>query len=112
MKIGVVFPQNEFGNDPGAIRDYAQTAESLGFSHILAYDHILGAHPNREGGWQGVYTYEDPFHEPFVLFSYMAAVTEKVEFVTGILILPQRFKRSLSRTNIPAYRDSSMNPSV
>ncbi len=90
MKIGVVFPQTEFGSDPSAIRDYAQTAESLGYNHVLAYDHILGANPNRPGGWHGPYTYKNPFHEPFVLYSFMAAVTQKLEFVTGILILPQR----------------------
>jgi probable F420-dependent oxidoreductase len=90
VKIGVVFPQTEFGNDPAAVRDYAQTAEALGFTHILAYDHVLGANPKRPGGWQGPYTHENPFHEPFVLFSYMAGVTEHIEFVTGIIILPQR----------------------
>ena len=90
MNIGVVYPQTEFSNDPSAIRDYAQTAESLGFTHILAYDHILGANPQRPGGWQGPYTYQDPFHEPFVLYSFMAGVTEQIAFVTGILILPQR----------------------
>ena len=90
MRIGVVFPQTEFGNDSGAIKAYAQTAESLGFTHILAYDHVLGANPDRPGGWKGPYTHESAFHEPFVLYSYMAALTEKIEFVTGILILPQR----------------------
>ena len=90
MNIGVVFPQTEFGNDPKAIRDYAQTAESLGYSHILAYDHVLGANADRARPLQGPYTYQDPFHEVFVLFSFMAAVTSRVEFTTGILILPQR----------------------
>ena len=90
MNIGVVFPQTEIGNDPAAIRDYAHTAESLGFTHILAYDHVLGANPQRPGGWSGVYTDQDAFYEPFVLFSFMAGVTERIEFVTGILILPQR----------------------
>jgi probable F420-dependent oxidoreductase len=90
MKIGLVFPQTEYGSDPVAIRDYAQTAESLGFSHILTYDHVLGANPNRPGGWRGIYSHKDRFHDPFVLFSYMAAVTRTLEFVTGILILPQR----------------------
>ena len=90
MKIGVVFPQIEFGNDTAAIRDYAQTAEALGYTHILAYDHILGANPDRPEPWQGPYTYKDPFHEPFLLFSYMAALTHTIRFVTGILILPQR----------------------
>jgi probable F420-dependent oxidoreductase len=90
VKIGVVFPQTEFGNDPIAIRDYAQTAEALGFDHVLAYDHVLGANPDRLGGWSGRYTYQDAFQEPLVLFGYMAAVTTQIEFITGILILPQR----------------------
>jgi probable F420-dependent oxidoreductase len=90
MNIGIVFPQTEFSPDPAAIRDYAQTAEALGFSHILAYDHVLGANPDRPGGWRGPYTYRDPFYEPFVLYSFMAAVTQSIGFVTGVIILPQR----------------------
>lgn len=90
MKIGVVFPQIEFSGDAAAVRDYAQTAEALGYHHILAYDHVLGANPDRPEGWRGPYTYEDPFYEPFVLFSFMAAATERIAFATGILILPQR----------------------
>lgn len=90
MKIGVVYPQTEYGNDPAAIRDYAQTAEGLGYTHVLAYDHVLGANPDRPGGWSGPYTHRTPFQEPFVLFAYMAAVTTTLEFATGIIILPQR----------------------
>jgi probable F420-dependent oxidoreductase len=90
MKYGVVYPQTEFPSDPGAIKDFAQTAEDLGYNHILAYDHVLGANPNREGGWSGPYTYRDPFQEPLILFSYLAGLTRKLEFVTGIIILPQR----------------------
>ena len=77
-------------DDPAAIRDYAQTAEALGYSHILAYDHVLGANPDRPGGWHGPYNCHDSFFEPFVLFSYMAGVTEAMEFVSGVFILPQR----------------------
>jgi probable F420-dependent oxidoreductase len=90
MKIGVVFPQTEIGSDPAAIRDYAQMAEGLGFTHILAYDHVLGANPDRPEGFTGPYIYQTPFHEVFVLFSYLAGLTQRLEFVTGILILPQR----------------------
>ncbi len=90
MKLGLVFPQTEFGDDPAAIRDYAQTAEALGFSHIVAYDHVLGANPNRPGGWKGPYTHESAFHEPFGLFSFMAAHTTTIQFVPGVIILPQR----------------------
>ena len=90
MNIGVVFPQVEIGQDPGAIRDYAQAVEAMGYTHILAFDHVLGANPERPGGWKGPYTYRHPFHEPFVLFGFLAGVTRRVELVTGILILPQR----------------------
>jgi probable F420-dependent oxidoreductase len=90
MKIGVIFPQIEFPPDPVAIRDYAQAVEGLGYSHLHAYDHVLGANPERPGGWTGPYTFVHPFFEPFVLFSYLAGLTIKLEFASGILILPQR----------------------
>ena len=90
MQIGAIFPQTEIGSDPSVIRDFAQTAEGLGYSHILAYDHVLGALPEREPKLWGPYTHESAFHEPFVLFGYLAAVTERVELVTGVIILPQR----------------------
>jgi probable F420-dependent oxidoreductase len=90
VHIGVVFPQVEIGTDPGAIRDYAQAIEALGYTHILTFDHVLGANPDRPGGWKGPYTYRHAFHEPFVLFGFLAAATRRVELVTGILILPQR----------------------
>lgn len=90
MKFGVIFPQLEFGHDAIALRDYAQAAESAGYSHLLAYDHVLGANPDRPGGWRGPYTHESPFLEPFVLFSFLAPQTQRLEFTTGILILPQR----------------------
>lgn len=90
MKIGVVYPQTEFGNDPAAIRDYAQTVEGLGFDHILAYDHVLGVNPERSDKWEGPYTYQSPFQSPFILFSFMAGSTDKVGFATGVLVLPQR----------------------
>ncbi len=90
LKIGVVYPQTEYGNDPQAIRDYAQTAEALGYTHILAYDHVVGANPDRPGGWMGPYTSQTPFQEPFVLFAFMAGVTHTIGLTTGIIILPQR----------------------
>ena len=90
MRIGVVFPQTEIGSDPLVIRDYAQAAEALGFKHLLVYDHVLGADPDRPGGWTRAYNVDTVFHEPFVLFGYLAGLTSSIEFVTGILILPQR----------------------
>jgi len=90
MKIGVVFPQTEIGNDPAAIKAYAEAVESMGFTHVLVFDHVLGANPERPGGWKGPYTYRHAFHEPFVLFGFLAAATQRLELVTGIVILPQR----------------------
>jgi probable F420-dependent oxidoreductase len=89
VNIGVVFPQTEIGADPGAVRGYAQRVEELGFSHVLAFDHVLGADPAVHAGWNGYYDVRSTFHEPLVLFGYLAALTS-VELVTGIIILPQR----------------------
>lgn len=90
MQIGVVFPQLEIGNDPAAIRDYAQAAEEMGYAHLLAYDHVLGADIRHYPGWNGPYNHKDMFHEPFVLFGYLAAVTQRLQFVSGVIILGQR----------------------
>jgi probable F420-dependent oxidoreductase len=89
MQIGVVFPQTEISADVGAVRAYAQRAEQLGFAHLLAYDHVLGADPAVHEGWSGAYDVDTTFHEPLVLFGYLAAIT-RLELVTGIIILPQR----------------------
>jgi probable F420-dependent oxidoreductase len=89
MNIGVVFPQTEIGSDPGGVRAYAEAVEELGFSHVLAYDHVLGADTNVHADWRGPYDLESTFHESFVLFGFLAALTS-LELVTGILIAPQR----------------------
>ena len=90
MRIGVIYPHFEFGSDPAAIREYAQAAETLGYAHIGADDHVIGPNPARPGGWTGWVTYQTEFFEPFVLFSYMAGITRQVEFSTCVLLLPQR----------------------
>src|SRR4051812_8783386 len=89
MKIGVVFPQTELGGDVGAVRAYGETVGGLGYRHLLAYDHVVGADPAVHEPWNGPYDSATTFHEPFVMFGYLAAVTT-VELVTGIIILPQR----------------------
>ena len=90
MRVGVVFPQTELGPDPVAVRDYVQAAEDLGYSHLIAYDHVLGADTRFHEGWSGGYALDDMFHEPLVVFGYMAAITKTLELVTAILILGQR----------------------
>ena len=88
MQLGVTFPQTEIGADPVVIRDYAQAIEGLGYKHLVVFDHVLGADPGNRSGWRG-YTYRDMFHEPFVLFGYLAAFTQ-LEMVPAVIILPQR----------------------
>ena len=90
MEFGAVIPHNEIGNDPGAIKAYAQGVEEMGGTHLLIYDHVLGADPDRPGGFQGPYDKDTAFHEPFVLYGFLAAVTETVDLVTSVMILPQR----------------------
>ncbi|MBI2997807.1 MAG: LLM class F420-dependent oxidoreductase [Deltaproteobacteria bacterium] len=90
MRFGVIFPQTEIGADPIAVRDYAQAAEEIGYDHLVAYDHVLGANPARRPGWRPPYTHKDMFHEPFVLFGYLAGLTKRIQLTTGVLILPQR----------------------
>jgi probable F420-dependent oxidoreductase len=89
VQIGVVFPQTELGGDVGAVRAYAQGVEALGYRHLLAYDHVLGADPEVHTPWNGPYDSATTFHEPFVMFGYVAGITT-LELVTGIIILPQR----------------------
>jgi probable F420-dependent oxidoreductase len=92
IQIGATFPQTEIGTDPAALKEYAQAVEQLGFADILAYDHVVGANPDRPG-WEGrrpAYTFQSQFHEPFVLFGFLAAVTQRVGLTTGVIILPQR----------------------
>ena len=89
MQIGVVFPQTELGGDVGAVRAYGQAVADLGYAHVLAYDHVLGADPAVHQGWFGPYDVTTTFHEPFVLFGYLAALID-LELVTGVIILPQR----------------------
>jgi probable F420-dependent oxidoreductase len=89
MRIGAVFPQTEIGSDPADVRRWASTVEDMGYAHILAYDHVLGAGTDTRPGWQG-YTSDSLFHEIFVLYGYLAAVTSRVGLMTGVLILPQR----------------------
>jgi len=91
MQIGVVYPQTELRGDPNAVRRIGKAVEDLGFDHLLAYDHVLGAvHADRTPPLTGPYTEHDPFHDPFVMFAYLAGITERIGFATGILILPQR----------------------
>ncbi len=89
MQIGVVYPQTELSPEPEAVRSYVRHVESLGFGHLLVYDHVLGADPEVHAPWLGPYDVDTTFHEPFVFFGFLAAVSH-LELVTGIIILPQR----------------------
>jgi len=90
VKLGVVFPQLEIGADPSGVREYVQAAEEIGFDHVVIYDHVLGADTTNRPDWRGPYTAKSLFHEPFVLYGYLAAITKRLELVCGVIVLPQR----------------------
>jgi probable F420-dependent oxidoreductase len=90
MKLGAIFPQTEFGDDAGAIREWTLAVEAMGFDHVYVYDHVVGANTASRPDWKGPYNLDSQFYEPLVLFSYMAAVSQKLAFVSGVVILPQR----------------------
>ncbi len=96
INIGAVLSQSNAGTDPAAIRRYAIEAEAAGFKHLMVYDHVLGATPERLGpgpfgSFPGPpYTHESNFQEVLTLISHLAAVTSTIEFVSSVLILSQR----------------------
>jgi probable F420-dependent oxidoreductase len=90
MKIGAIFPQLDLGADVGAIREYGQAVDEMGYDHLLAFDHVVGADAAVHVGWSGFYDVTSTFHEPFVLFGFLAGICPSLEFATGIVILPQR----------------------
>jgi alkanesulfonate monooxygenase SsuD/methylene tetrahydromethanopterin reductase-like flavin-dependent oxidoreductase (luciferase family) len=107
VQVGVTFPQSEIGTDPEIIRDYAQAAEDLGYEHLLAYDHVLGADPSNREGWRG-YTHKTMFHEPLTLFPFLSAITQRLEFVSGVIVLPQRQTALVAKqaAEVDVLRDS------
>ncbi len=90
MKIGVAYPTIELGGDPLSVRRFGLAAEELGFHHLMVFDHVVATSHDREAKLTGAYTDKDPFHEPFVVFAYLAGLTRRLEFISGVLILPQR----------------------
>jgi probable F420-dependent oxidoreductase len=87
--IGVVYPQTELGGDVGALRAYALGVQQLGVDHLMAYDHVVGADRAAHTGFRGPYDVDTTFHEPMVLFGFLAGITS-LELVSGVFILPQR----------------------
>ena len=89
MRLGLTLSYPDLGNDPGFFKELAQATEEAGFDHLLGAEHVIGGHPDRLRD-EKVHTYDVVYHEPFVLFGFLGAVTSRIELVTGILILPQR----------------------
>jgi probable F420-dependent oxidoreductase len=90
MQVGAVFPQLEIGTDPDVVAKFVRTVEDLGYDHLAIFDHVLGADAGRPGGWTGVYDHRSMFHEPFVLYGYLAAITSRLRLATAVIVLPQR----------------------
>src|ERR1700676_4088608 len=90
MQLGASLPVVDIGTGPTAVRDYAQAAEGLGYAHLLAPDHVLGANPAADYGGRRVGTTATAYHDPFVLFGFLAGCTKQIGFASGVLILAQR----------------------
>ena len=91
MKLGVALPIVDIGGEPDAMRDFAQAAEEIGFQGIAAPDHVLGVNVASRPEWtQGRARSTDLYHDPFVLFAFLAGCTRIADFSTQVLILPQR----------------------
>ncbi len=90
MQLGASLPVSDIGTGPAALRDYAQAAEGLGYAHLLAPDHVLGVDPDADHGGRRVGTTANAYHDPFVLFGFLAGCTRQIGFATGVLILAQR----------------------
>ena len=96
MRLGVTIPNIELGIDPGPTRALVQAAEDLGFDYLMNYDHVVGADIGIRPDWRPflgnppIYTLDDAFHEPLVMYGYIAAVTTSIELATGVVVLPQR----------------------
>ncbi len=89
MQLGTLLPLGDIGGAPVVMRDYAEAAESIGYDFLETADHVLGVNAASRPGWDRN-TNDDLFHDPFVLFGYLAGCTSKLGFSTGVLILPQR----------------------
>ncbi|MGI9624702.1 MAG: LLM class flavin-dependent oxidoreductase, partial [Acidimicrobiales bacterium] len=91
MQVGATYPQTELRGDPEAVHRIGLAVEEFGYESLLAYDHVVGAeHADRDPELWGPYQESDPFHCPFMMFSYLAGITDNIDFVTGVIILPQR----------------------
>lgn len=90
MRIGIILPQTEIGPDPAVLARYATLAEEAGFDFIDVYEHVVGADTAERPDWAGPYDLDSQFHEPFVLFGFLAAHTSRIELSTAVLVLPQR----------------------
>ncbi|MCP4308511.1 MAG: LLM class F420-dependent oxidoreductase [bacterium] len=90
VRLGVAIPQTDIGANPGVVGEFVREVESVGYRHVATYDHVLGANVAGRPDWQGPYTSAHTFHDTFVLFGFLAAITDTIEFSTQVLILPQR----------------------
>jgi len=90
MQLGASLPVGDIGTGPAVLRDYAQAAERLGYDYLVGPDHVLGMNPAADTSGRRVGTTATAYHDPFVLFGFLAGCTEKIGFAAGVLILAQR----------------------
>jgi alkanesulfonate monooxygenase SsuD/methylene tetrahydromethanopterin reductase-like flavin-dependent oxidoreductase (luciferase family) len=107
LQLGVSLPQTDIGGDPLVVKEFATTAEALGFSHLAVYDHVIGINPQARPDWRGPYTSGDCFHDPFALFGFLASCTRSIELSTHVLIVSQRQTVLVATSNSQAHGTTS-----
>ncbi len=114
FRVGASFPTSEIGVDPIVIRDFAQAVEDMGYARLCAYDHVIGANLASRPDWTGPYNHMTPFHEPLVLFGYLAGLTSRIELFTAVIILPQRQTALVAKqaANVDIYSGGRLSVGV
>jgi probable F420-dependent oxidoreductase len=103
VKLGTNLPEHLIGTDQGALAEFLGALEEMGYSYVTVGDHVLGADLAARPDWRPffgktpLYDRHMVWHEPLVLFGYLAALTRTLELCTGILISPQRQSALLAK---------------
>jgi probable F420-dependent oxidoreductase len=86
MQYGTPLPLTAFAS-VGEVKTFAEALEAAGFDFTTTSGHVM-AQPSGTNPHRPDRQYVGPFFDPFVTFSYLAAITQRLRFITGILVLP------------------------
>lgn len=85
-----MYPSTEVPPTVESVRTFTAAVDAMGYDFVSVGDHVLAASHDRAEKMWGPYDESDAFHDPFVLSSYISALSPRLGLSTGVLILPQR----------------------